>query len=83
VVVTSRPVFRAQVATDGALAKGPATAPVTIVEFSDFHCPFCKRALPTLAQLVTQYNDRVKLVFRDFPIDQLHSQARKAHEAAR
>ena len=77
------PVFRAQVATDGALAKGPATAPVTIVEFSDFHCPFCKRVVPTLAQLETQYGDKVKLVFRDYPIDQLHPQSRKAHEAAR
>jgi protein-disulfide isomerase len=77
------PVFRAQVATDGALAKGPATAPMTIVEFSDFHCPFCKRVLPTLTQLESQYGDSVKLVFRDFPIDRLHPQARKAHEAAR
>jgi len=55
------PVFRAQVATDGALVKGPATAPVTIVEFSDFHCTFCKRVVPTLAQLESQYGDRVKL----------------------
>ncbi len=77
------PVFRAQVSTDGALATGPATAPVTIVEFSDFHCPFCKRVVPTLAQLEIQYGDQVKLVFRDFPIDQLHPQSRKAHEAAR
>jgi protein-disulfide isomerase len=77
------PVFRAQVATDGALAKGPAAAPVTIVEFSDFHCPFCKRVVPTLAQLETQYGDKVKLIFRDFPIDQLHPGARQAHEAAR
>jgi len=39
--------------------------------------------VPTLAQLETQYGDRVKLVFRDYPIDQLHPQSRKAHEAAR
>jgi protein-disulfide isomerase len=56
---------------------------VTIVEFSDFHCPFCKRVVPTLAQLETQYGDKVKLIFRDFPIDQLHPGARQAHEAAR
>jgi protein-disulfide isomerase len=77
------PLFRAQVATDGALATGPATAPVTIVEFSDCHGPCCTRVVPTLAQLETQYGDRVKLVFRDFPIDQLHPGARQAHEAAR
>ena len=77
------PVFRAQVSADGGPSKGGATAPVTIIEFSDFHCPFCKRVLPTLTQIEAQYGDKVKLVFRDFPIDQLHSGARKAHEAAR
>ena len=56
---------------------------MTIVEFSDFHCPFCKRVVPTLAQLESKYGDKVKLVFRDFPIDSLHPGASKAHEAAR
>jgi protein-disulfide isomerase len=63
--------------------RGPAGATVTIVEFSDFHCPFCRRAQPTLSELLTRYGDRVKLVYRDFPIDQLHPQARLASEAAR
>jgi protein-disulfide isomerase len=76
-------VFRAEVGVDGAPFKGSATAPVTIVEFSDFHCPFCNRVLPTLGQLESQYGDKVKLVFRDYPIDSLHPGARKAHEAAR
>jgi protein-disulfide isomerase len=76
------PVFRAQGNTDGALAKGPATAPVTLVEFSDFHCPFCKRVVPTLAQLETQDGDRVQCVFRDFPMDQLHPGARKTQTGA-
>jgi protein-disulfide isomerase len=76
-------VLRAEVGVDGAPFKGSATAPVTIVEFSDFHCPFCKRVLPTLGQLESQYGDKVKLVFRDYPIDNLHPAARKAHEAAR
>jgi protein-disulfide isomerase len=67
----------------GIPVKGAATAPVTIVECSDVHCPFCTRVLPTLTQLESQYDDNVKLVFRDYPIDQLHSGARKAHEAAR
>ncbi len=77
------PIFRADVSTDGAPSKGSGTAPVTIVEFQDFHCPFCERVQPTLAQLVGRYGERIKLVYRDFPIDQLHPQARKAHEAAR
>ena len=77
------PVLRVDVAVDGAPIKGPAKAPVTIVEFSDFHCPFCRRVLPTLAQLESQYGEKVKLVFRDFPIDNLHPGASQAHEAAR
>jgi protein-disulfide isomerase len=77
------PPLRVQIAVDGAPFKGSEAAAVTIVEFSDFHCPFCKRVLPTLAQLESRYGDNVKLVFRDYPIDQLHPGARKAHEAAR
>lgn len=76
-------VFRAQVAVDGAPSKGSAMAPVTIVKFEDFHCPFCKRVQPTLTQLLARYGEKVKLVHRDFPIDSLHPAARNAHEAAR
>jgi protein-disulfide isomerase len=77
------PVFRAEVAMDGAPFKGPVTAPVTIVKFEDFHCPFCKRVQLTLTEILSRSGDKVKLVHRDFPIDSLHPQARKAHEAAR
>jgi protein-disulfide isomerase len=77
------PVQRIEVSVQGAPFKGGEKAPVTIVEFSDFHCPFCKRVVPTLAQLESKYGDKVKLVFRDFPIDSLHPGASKAHEAAR
>jgi protein-disulfide isomerase len=77
------PVLRVEVPVDGAPVKGSAKAPVTIVEFSDFHCPFCRRVLPTLAQLESQYGEKIKLVFRDFPIDNLHPGASQAHEAAR
>src|SRR5918996_2258609 len=77
------PVLRVEVSVGGAPFKGPAKAPVTIVEFSDFYCPFCRRVLPTLAQLESQYGEKIKLVFRDFPIDSLHPGASKAHEAAR
>jgi protein-disulfide isomerase len=76
------PVVRVNVSTDGAPVRGAVAAPVTIVEFSDFHCPFCKRVLPTLKQVEEKYGDKVKLVFRNFPLDQLHPGARRAHEAA-
>jgi protein-disulfide isomerase len=77
------PILRVDVSTEGAPFKGLANAPVTIVEFSDFHCPFCRRVLPTLAQLESKYGEKVKLVFRDFPIENLHPGTTKAHEAAR
>jgi protein-disulfide isomerase len=76
-------VARVEVSIDGAPVRGGANAPVTIVEFSDFHCPFCKRVVPTLKEIEARYGDKVKLVFLDFPIEQLHPAARKAHEAAR
>jgi len=77
------PVLRVDIKVEGAPSKGKAKAPVTIVEFSDFHCPFCRRVLPTLDQIESRYGDKVRLVFRDFPIDNLHPGARKGHEAAR
>jgi protein-disulfide isomerase len=77
------PIRRTPLNLAGAPSKGPDSAPVTIVEFQDFHCPFCERVQPVLAALEARYGDRIRLVYRDFPIDQLHPQARKAHEAAR
>jgi len=77
------PVVRVAVATDGAPMRGDAQAPVTLVEFSDFHCPFCKRVQPTLTALLDRYPGKVKLAFRDLPLRQLHPQAPRAAEAAR
>jgi protein-disulfide isomerase len=62
-------------------SKGPASAPVTIVEFSDFECPFCVRAEPTVKALLAKYPDKIKLVYRDFPLP-MHTHAPKAAEAA-
>ncbi len=77
------PAFRVEVSINGAPFKGGAKAPVAIVKFEDFQCPFCKQVQATFAQLLTRYGNKVKLVHRDFPIDSLHPQARKAAEAAR
>lgn len=70
-----------QIAVDDQPAKGNAAAPVTIVEFTDFQCPSCASAQPSLERLVAEYGDRVRLVVRDFPLD-IHENARKAAEAA-
>jgi protein-disulfide isomerase len=83
VMLQAPPVVRAEVGVEGAATKGAAKAPVTIVEFSDFLCPFCKRAQATLAAIETRYGDQVRFVFRDYPIEELHPGATKAAEAAR
>ena len=75
-------VFRAAIDLDGAPSRGTADAKVTVVEFSDFHCPFCKRVQPTLTQLLAKYPTAVKLVYKHMPLDQLHPQARRAAEAS-
>jgi len=62
-------------------AQGPATAPVTIVEFSDFQCPFCQRVTPTLKQIKETYGDRVRIIWKDFPLTQIHPQAFGAAQA--
>lgn len=61
--------------------RGNPDAAVKLVEFSDLECPFCKRFHPTMQQLVDEYSDQVAWVYRHFPLDQLHSKARKEAEA--
>jgi len=66
-------------------SKGNASAKVTLVEVSDYHCPFCRRqTLQTMPQLMAEYvnTGKVRYVFIDYPIAQLHPDAFKAHEAA-
>lgn len=71
------------VAFDPARVKGDPKAPVTIVEFSDFQCPFCKRAEPVLSSLLEKYNGQVKLAYMDFPLREIHARAEPAAEASR
>lgn len=72
---------RTQVAAVGP-AVGPADAPVTIVEFSDFQCPFCARAGPTVKQVLARYPEQVRLVYRHYPLDSIHPRARPAAVAS-
>jgi len=70
-----------KVSIDGSAAKGPADALVTIVEVSDFECPFCRRAAPTLKQLEDQYRGKVRFVFKHNPLP-FHPRATPAANAA-
>ncbi len=63
-------------------AKGPEKAPIVIVEFSDFECPYCGRAESTVAEVIRAYPDKIRLVYRDFPLP-MHANAPKAAEAAK
>ena len=63
-------------------SRGVASAPIQLVEFSDFECPYCKQLEPVLTRLRDKYGDRLRLVWKDFPLP-IHSQARGAAEAAR
>ena len=71
-----------KVPVDGAPSKGPRDALVTIVVFSDFQCPFCSRIEPTLTQVMDTYKGKVRVVWRDFPLN-FHKDAVPAAIVAR
>jgi len=66
----------------GMTAEGAKNAKVTIVEFSDFECPFCVRAYPTVKQILSEYKNDVRVFYKQFPLTQIHPQAEKAAEAS-
>ena len=66
----------------GMAANGPENAKVTIVEFSDFECPFCVRAYPTVKQILSEYKNDVKLYYKHLPLVNIHPNAQKAAEAS-
>jgi protein-disulfide isomerase len=73
---------RVAVATAGHATHGPADAPVTIVEFADFECPFCGGLFSTLKTIELAYPGKVRFVYRHFPLTKIHPYAQKAAEAA-
>jgi protein-disulfide isomerase len=81
VVLLSAP--RVEVAHDPARVRGNPKAPVMIVEFSDYQCPYCHSVEPTVKEVLTKYGDKVSLSYRDFPLTAIHSQAMISAEASR
>jgi protein-disulfide isomerase len=80
--VTSRALAQVELTWAPSMVKGPAGAPVTIVEFSDYQCPYCQLVQQSLTKVLQEYDGRVRLVFKDRPLA-MHTLARPAHEAAR
>ena len=72
-----------EVTYDPARVMGNPNAPVTIVEFGDFQCPFCQKAEATMKAVLAKYEGRVRLAYLDFPLSEIHGQAAKAAEASR
>ncbi|WP_456475539.1 DsbA family protein [Candidatus Pyrohabitans sp.] len=74
---------RVAVSEDDDPAIGPGNAPIVIIEFSDYQCPFCRKfRMETLDRLLNAYEGRVRFVYRDFPLENIHAFALKAAEAA-
>ena len=66
---------------EGRPYRGPADAPVVLVEFADYECPFCGRFFrETYPTLISEYGDRMRYVFRNYPLSNLHPNASKAAE---
>lgn len=60
--------------------KGSATAAVTVVEYSDFQCPFCKKGSDTMDEVIKAYGDKVRIVFKHLPLEGKHPNARRGSE---
>ncbi|OFV90915.1 MAG: hypothetical protein A3H95_10850 [Acidobacteria bacterium RIFCSPLOWO2_02_FULL_64_15] len=80
-VLLDPPRLTVAAATYAASSKGPASAPIEIVEFSDFECPFCLRAHPTVQQVLASYGDKIRFTYRHYPLSN-HPHARPAAEAS-
>jgi protein-disulfide isomerase len=75
--------IRYNITTEGYPRLGPADAPITIVAFSDFQCPFCKRFHDTTYQaLLAEYPNQIRFVYRNFPLTSIHPEAKPSAVAS-
>jgi protein-disulfide isomerase len=81
-VIRSLKPLRFDVSAPGRPAQGPFSAPVSLVLFSDFQCPYCREMSDTLKEVVKNYGKKVRLVFRQMPLASIHPFAQKAAEAS-
>jgi protein-disulfide isomerase len=63
-------------------AQGPAGAPITLVEYGDYECPYCGKAYPIVKEIQKRMGDRLRFVFRNFPLNTIHEHAGVAAQAA-
>jgi len=80
-ILLNRP--RVEISADPSRLRGNPDAPITIVEFADFQCPYCQEVQHILKAVMEKYKDKVRLGFRDFPLRSIHPQAQSAAEASR
>jgi protein-disulfide isomerase len=81
--VAKEPVLAVQkISVDDDYSTGPATAPVTVVMFTDFQCPACSRSHPVIKRVLAEYGNKVRFVVRDFPLESIHENAFQAARAA-
>jgi protein-disulfide isomerase len=80
---TERKVTRYEVPVDDDPSLGPIDAPITIIEFGDYECPFCRKwYIEVLPKLMDKYPQKIRFVYRDFPLTSIHGNAMSAAEAA-
>ncbi len=73
---------RSSVVLGNAPTQGKSGAPITLIEFSDFQCPFCERAFPTIREIMKQYEGKVLFAYKHYPLTAIHARAQKTAEAA-
>jgi protein-disulfide isomerase len=74
--------FSTPVVTERDHVLGPADAPVTVLEYGDYECPYCRGAFRDVHEMLDRYQGKIRFVFRNFPIQQVHPHAEQAAEAA-
>jgi protein-disulfide isomerase len=81
VVILLQPPRAAVAITDGTPSRGPVSAPIVLVEYTDYQCPYCSRAQPTIDAVMERYDGQIRHVFKNLPLP-MHQQAQLAGEAA-